>query len=650
MLDPQGESSGPSDLQYAMGNGDLAAIFASLPVAILVLDAAYTIRQANPAVFQMLGMAPDRVVGQHVSDVITSAPLLNTLQRLSNGELIAGELELTITEPTRRVLLIGLAPLSPRGWIVVMQDQTRHRQRESEKSELVRVASYELRTPLTAVMGYAQLLQARFNSGTSQADDTERRYLEMIATNSALLKDVVDELVDVTGSVDAANEDQGIREFSVPDLVREVVAELLPAAQERQVDVQFGILDQEARMVADPALVTASLQQLLLNAINFNVPHGSVKIDVGLDDETILICIQDTGVGISRAKLDSTFNPYFNSEAKHDTHTDGMGLGLSIVRWAVKQLKGVLSYESSEDSGTTVMLTLPTQQTTSEAEIATLRSRLEASRHQAMVYASDSLRLYRELRQVNTQLREANTQLEEANRLKSNFLGTISHELRSPLVPMDLALQAIPRYGLDHLAPEQRELLDQLNNNLKLLRQMIDNLVAYAGLLSKQGRLQLEEVNISAVIQEAVSAIAPMALHRKLSLEAQVPDGLILPAGDVKHIGEAIWHLLHNAIKFTQPGGDIVVEAHAEPEQLVISVKDTGIGIPAEQQSRIFESFSQLTDPLKRGMEGLGLGLAYVRYVALAHGGDVILRSQPGVGSVIGFSIPLRSSSSYQDV
>ncbi len=631
----------------------LAAIFANMPAALLILDNSYLIRQANPALFQMLGLGPDQVIGLHISEVIVSAQLLNTLQRLASGETLIGELELTLTEPVRRLLLISVAPLKTdtlNGWALVLQDQTRRRQLESEKTEIFRVASYELRTPLTAVMGYAQLLESRFNSNSSKADATERRYLEMIATNSAELRDVVDELANVTGIGEETSEEQGPHEFSIPDLIREVVAELQSLAGNKQVDLRLGDLDREAHIYADPALVQAALHQLILNAINFNVPNGAVKIDVQIDGETIVIHIQDTGIGISQSVLDSTFNPYFRSDSKHETHSDGLGLGLSIVRWSVKQLRGQLKYESQESAGTVVTLELPTQQITSDLEVSALRSRLEASRHQAMIYARDTLRLYRELRQVNNQLRDANTQLEEANRLKSNFLGTISHELRSPLVPIDFALQAIPRYGLDHLVTEQRELLEQLTSNFKLLRRMIDNLVAYAGLLSKQGRLHLQEVDISTVIGEAVSAMAPMAQRRRQSLTTDVPESLIVPAADVKQIGEAVWHLLHNAIKFTPPDGEIIVRANVEQEMVVIAVQDTGIGIPPEQQSRIFESFAQLSDPLKRGMEGLGLGLAYVRYVALAHGGDVLLHSQPGVGSVIGFSIPLRSTSVYQDV
>jgi signal transduction histidine kinase len=170
---------------------------------------------------------------------------------------------------------------------------------------------------------------------------------------------------------------------------------------------------------------------------------------------------------------------------------------------------------------------------------------------------------------------------------------------------------------------------------------MIDNLVAYASLLSKQGRLNLQTVDISALVDSTVAALKPMAERRDLTIQVQVPRGLTLPAGDPERIQEAVWHLLHNAIKFTEPKGQIVIRARSEAEILAIDVKDTGIGIPPEKQAKIWEPFSQLSDPLKRGVEGLGIGLALVRYVAIAHGGDVVLHSEPGVGTVVGFWLPL---------
>lgn len=249
--------------------------------------------------------------------------------------------------------------------------------------------------------------------------------------------------------------------------------------------------------------------------------------------------------------------------------------------------------------------------------------------------------LYRQLQQKHRELQDVNLQLDEANKLKSNFLGLVSHELRSPFVSIDLALQAFPRYGLENLTSDQRELIAQVGHGFTEARQMIDRLVGYATLLSKQGQLHLETINIATLINETVTLLRPMAQRRQVSFQVDVPESLTLPAGDRERIGEALWHLLHNAIKFSRPRGEVSVRAYIQPEYLVFEVEDTGVGIPLDQQARIWEPYAQLSDPLKRGVEGLGLGLAMVRYVAAAHGGKVILHSQPDVGSVVGFWLPL---------
>jgi two-component system sensor histidine kinase/response regulator len=250
--------------------------------------------------------------------------------------------------------------------------------------------------------------------------------------------------------------------------------------------------------------------------------------------------------------------------------------------------------------------------------------------------------LYLKLRQANTQLQEVNTQLDEANKLKSNFLGQISHELRSPFVSIDFALQTFTRYGVDGLLAEQRELLEQLTKGFKDARQMIDHLVAYAGLLSKQGKLDLQVVDMALLIDETVTVLSPMAHSRGLKLTVQTGKNLILPAADRERISEAIWHLLHNAIKFTKRGGQITVEATNQDNGLMTQIRDTGIGISTEQQSRLWEAFTQVADPLQRGVEGLGLGLALVRYVAVAHGGKITLQSELGVGSLFSLWLPIR--------
>ena len=262
---------------------------------------------------------------------------------------------------------------------------------------------------------------------------------------------------------------------------------------------------------------------------------------------------------------------------------------------------------------------------------------LVAFAHQTAI-TIENARLYHELERRNRQL-------DEANRLKAEFLGVISHELKTPFAPLGMALESFPRYGMDALSPEQRELWDDLTDGVQHTRNLVYNLVNYANLLSKQGRLRMDRVDMTKLLCEAVDDAGRMANTRQLTLEAEIPEQLFLPAGDEERLSDAIWHLLQNAIQYNQPGGKITLRASVpDADTLCIEVEDTGKGIPPEHQERIWEAFEQLGDSLKRGVEGLGLGLALVRYVAVSHGGGVTLESVPGEGSTFGLELPLSAA------
>jgi len=262
--------------------------------------------------------------------------------------------------------------------------------------------------------------------------------------------------------------------------------------------------------------------------------------------------------------------------------------------------------------------------------------------------ALQNARLFSELRAANKQmanlnreLEHANEQLQELDKLKSAFIGVITHELRSPFAALDFSMQLILKYGLDNLLPEQREQLEQLADGLRRAETLINNLITFAALLSKQGQLRMVSVDLGQIAQETIQTLEPVAQARGVTMSLQVSDALPPVYGDRERLAEAIYHLSHNAIKFNRQGGSVTLACRAAPEDVIVEVSDTGVGIPQEKLPELWKEFTQLADPLRRGVEGLGLGLPLVRYVVRAHGGQVWARSQPGQGSVFGFRIPL---------
>ena len=191
--------------------------------------------------------------------------------------------------------------------------------------------------------------------------------------------------------------------------------------------------------------------------------------------------------------------------------------------------------------------------------------------------ALQNARLFSELRAANKQmaglnrdLEHANEQLQELDKLKSAFIGVITHELRSPFAALDFSMQLIQRYGLDNLLPEQREQLQQLSEGLKRAQTLINNLITFASFLSKQGQLRMASVDLGQLAQETVKALEPIAGKRDVKMVLEISETLPQIYGDRERLAEAIYHLVHNAIKFNREGGSVTLACRAAPEDVIV--------------------------------------------------------------------------------
>jgi signal transduction histidine kinase len=251
---------------------------------------------------------------------------------------------------------------------------------------------------------------------------------------------------------------------------------------------------------------------------------------------------------------------------------------------------------------------------------------------------------HNDLGQAYGALNQANQQLQELDKLKSAFIGVITHELRTPYANIIFALELLERHGREHLPPELHEQLDQVNTGVKSAKMMIDNLVTFATFLSKQGELQPTQLDFGQVVEQSLLPLQTLAEAKQITLHTLVTDNLPPVQGDQGRLSDAMYHLVHNAIKFTESGGQVWIRCQTGAKTITFEVRDNGVGIPPDKLPNLWDDFSQMADPLRRGVEGLGLGLALVKYVVNAHGGEVWADSEPGSGSTFGFHIPLTGS------
>jgi|GEM_PF-1301436 len=252
-------------------------------------------------------------------------------------------------------------------------------------------------------------------------------------------------------------------------------------------------------------------------------------------------------------------------------------------------------------------------------------------------------RTNKELAETNANLEQAYTRLQELDKLKSDFIGVITHELRTPFVSAGFSIQLLSRYVEKRMFDELSAQITQLDKELAAGRQMIDRVISFASLLSKQGELKRERTDMTRLIREAIAPLETMARSRHIDLKVDLDTNLPRISVDQSRLGEAIYHMVHNAIKFNHEGGTVNVTCRREDGHIHLEVQDTGCGIPADRLATIWDAFTQVADSVNRGVEGLGLGLPLIKFVVEAHGGTVWVTSEPGQGSTFGFKLPIQA-------
>jgi signal transduction histidine kinase len=227
---------------------------------------------------------------------------------------------------------------------------------------------------------------------------------------------------------------------------------------------------------------------------------------------------------------------------------------------------------------------------------------------------------------------------EELNRLKDEFLATLSHEMRTPLAAVLGWSRLLANGQLD--GERAAQAIQAIQRNAQAQSRIVDDILDVARGMSGNVRLDIEPIDLVAVAQRGIEAIAPAAAGKNIALDVRAPAAVPI-AGDAARLQQVVWNLLSNAVKFTPSGGRVTVDVGADNGNAELRVSDTGVGIASTFLPYVFDKFRQADGSFSRQHRGLGLGLAIARHLTELHGGSIEARSAgEGTGATFVVRLP----------
>lgn len=273
--------------------------------------------------------------------------------------------------------------------------------------------------------------------------------------------------------------------------------------------------------------------------------------------------------------------------------------------------------------------------------LKTQARQLEDQTNEARELAHELALTNEELRSVISEAKKAWAAADAANRSKAEFLAVMSHELRTPLNSIGGYVDLLEMELRGPLTDAQKSDLARIKRSQQHLLGIINDILNFTRLEATEVKFDIIDVRLRALITDLDSVVSSLARAKSLDYNCDSPAGNVYVRTDPDKLRQIMINLISNAVKFTPDGGRIGVSWTVNERSVSIHVEDNGPGIPRDKHEAVFEPFVQLDRGLTRTTEGTGLGLAISRGLARAMGGDILLKSDVGIGSVFTVTIPL---------
>lgn len=314
------------------------ALFRATSDGVIVADPAGLVVSINPAGLAMLGQAAEQVIGQPADRVFSKHPaLVNLFKR-------TGEQTLDVRLPRRR-MAVGVAnTLADGGRMVILHDVTERRNLDERRDSLIDAISHDLKSPINAISGFAELL-GKFGDLNEQ----QQRFVNRINQTSTRLYRNIHQMVDLAWL--EAGMPLEHKPLQLSDIIDRAIAEVEPVAQEREIIIATALQNPLPLVMGDAMRLQQAIYNLLHNAVIYSHPEGVIVIHSWCDEQDVYCSVADRGVGIPDDEIDLIFSRLYRGQAGNASHASGGGLGLTMTRIIIKRHGGDIWVSSNEETG-----------------------------------------------------------------------------------------------------------------------------------------------------------------------------------------------------------------------------------------------------------------------------------------------------------
>ena len=407
------------------------------------------------------------------------------------------------------------------------------------------------------------------------------------------------------------------------------------------------------------------IRSVLISGINSHFLSDMIKnIKVGesgygfiINKDKVIVSHPDEKLVISNSRLDEMIDKNERTDIEINEMVSGK---TGFVFYKSKGIENFASYTPIPNTNWILVLKVPKSEIFSELEtlkfkflIMTIISVIISIAFSLLVlgynFKNRKISLLKNQIEEDSRLIKENAELES---IRNQFFANISHEFKTPLNVILGTVQIFELYStkesLDII--KVRKHVQVMKQNCRRLLRLINNLIDSTRIDAGFLKANLQNYNIVSIIEEITLSVAEFASTRDIELIFDTDSEEEIVACDVDKLERIILNLLSNAIKFTNPGGKIFVSIFHKGDAIILSVKDTGIGIPEDEQEAIFERFKQIEQTLSRNNEGSGIGLSLVKTFVEMHGGNIFVKSECNKGSEFIIELPIKSLADLGDL